>query len=57
MYASLLVIDEGLDSGLSGDLLSIDIRRALYYLGLITGQVEIDRDVLGAIFGKFCIGK
>jgi len=38
-------------------LLTIDIRRALHYLGEITGQVEVDRDILGTIFGKFCIGK
>ena len=54
---SLLVIKHGLESQLSGDLLTIDIRRALYYLGEITGQVEVDRDILGAIFSKFCIGK
>jgi hypothetical protein len=23
----------------------------------ITGEVEVDRDILGTIFGKFCIGK
>ena len=27
------------------------------YLGEITGQVDVDRDILGTIFGKFCIGK
>lgn len=57
MMESLRTIEEGLDQQLSGDLLTIDIRRALHYLGEITGQVEIDRDILGAIFGKFCIGK
>lgn len=54
---SLEAIFSGLTSGLSGDLLALDIRRALHYLGEITGQVEIDRDILGTIFGKFCIGK
>lgn len=54
---SLVEIEAGMRQGISGDLLSIDIRRCLYYLGSITGQVEIDRDILGAIFGKFCIGK
>ncbi|MBW7942160.1 MAG: tRNA uridine-5-carboxymethylaminomethyl(34) synthesis GTPase MnmE, partial [Candidatus Kuenenia stuttgartiensis] len=47
----------GLDSGVTGDLLTIDIRHALHYLGEITGQIEIDRDILGTIFSKFCIGK
>lgn len=50
-------IKTGMDNQLTGDLLALDIRRCLYYLGEITGQVEIDRDILGTIFGKFCIGK
>lgn len=54
---SLEEIRSGLDRRLSGDLMSVDIRRALHYLGEITGQVEVDRDILGTIFGKFCIGK
>ncbi len=57
MQESLQAIAEGMHNGLSGDLLTIDIRRALHYLGEITGQVEVDRDILGTIFGKFCIGK
>ena len=54
---SLNAIEKGMRKNISGDLLSIDIRRALHYLGEITGQVEVDRDILGTIFGKFCIGK
>lgn len=50
-------IQNGMDSRISGDLLALDIRRCLHYLGEITGQVEVDRDILGTIFGKFCIGK
>ena len=50
-------IQNGIEQGVSGDLLAIDIRMALHHLGSITGQVEIDRDILGTIFGKFCIGK
>ena len=46
----------GLNSGLSGDLLAIDIRQALYYFGEITGEVTSD-DLLGNIFANFCIGK
>ena len=38
------------------DLIAIDIRQALYYLGSITGEVTTD-EILGNIFGKFCIGK
>lgn len=50
-------IKTGMETGLSGELLALDIRRCLHYLGNITGQVEVDRDILGTIFGKFCIGK
>ncbi|MCH8546222.1 MAG: tRNA uridine-5-carboxymethylaminomethyl(34) synthesis GTPase MnmE [Cryomorphaceae bacterium] len=50
-------IKEGLSNGISGDFLAQDVREALRYLGNITGAIEIDRDILGTIFGKFCIGK
>jgi tRNA modification GTPase len=50
-------IRAGLDNDIPGDLIALDIRQALHYIGEITGQVIHDRDVLGAIFGKFCIGK
>ncbi|KAA5534564.1 tRNA uridine-5-carboxymethylaminomethyl(34) synthesis GTPase MnmE [Taibaiella lutea] len=50
-------IQQGMAMNLSGDLLAQDIRLALYHLGSITGQVDVDRDILGTIFGKFCIGK
>ncbi|SFS86590.1 tRNA modification GTPase [Zhouia amylolytica] len=46
----------GLQDELSGDLLAIDIRQALYHLGEITGQISSD-DLLGNIFANFCIGK
>ena len=46
----------GLDSHLPGDLLSSDIRTALYHLGDITGEVT-NEDKLDYIFSKFCIGK
>lgn len=50
-------IETGMQNNLPGDLLALDIRRCLHYLGEITGQVETDRDILGTIFGKFCVGK
>jgi len=50
-------IEAGMDNHISGELLALDVRRCLHYLGEITGQVEVDRDILGTIFGKFCIGK
>jgi tRNA modification GTPase len=54
--AALADIRVGLDNNLSGDLLSLDIRRALHYLGEITGEVT-NEEQLTWIFGKFCIGK
>ncbi|TXJ28069.1 MAG: tRNA uridine-5-carboxymethylaminomethyl(34) synthesis GTPase MnmE [Chitinophagaceae bacterium] len=53
---SLEDIKKGLDSSLPGDLLAPDIRRALHYLGEITGQVS-NEDMLDYVFSKFCIGK
>lgn len=47
---------DGVDSGISGDFLSQDIREAMFYLGQITGTISTD-DILGNIFSKFCIGK
>ncbi|WP_281542969.1 tRNA uridine-5-carboxymethylaminomethyl(34) synthesis GTPase MnmE [Maribacter aestuarii] len=46
----------GLEEDVSGDLLAVDIRQALYYLGEITGEITSD-DLLGNIFANFCIGK
>jgi tRNA modification GTPase len=45
-----------LSTGLPTDLLAIDIRSALHALGSITGEITTE-DLLGNIFGKFCIGK
>jgi len=47
---------QGMASGMTGDLLAQDIREALYYLGEITGEITND-EVLGNIFKNFCIGK
>jgi len=49
-------VQEGLNMNLSGDLLAIDIRQALYHFGEISGQVTND-ELLGNIFANFCIGK
>jgi tRNA modification GTPase len=53
---SLDEIKTGLDNQISGDLLSLDIRRCLHYLGEITGEIT-NEDRLDYIFSKFCIGK
>ena len=49
-------VEEGLRTGIPSDLVAMDIRQALHHLGEITGEVTTD-DLLGNIFGKFCIGK
>lgn len=49
-------IRKGIEGHIPGDLLSIDLRSALHHLGTITGEVTTD-EILGEIFGKFCIGK
>lgn len=53
---SLADIRSGLDNKLPGDLVALDIRRCLHYLGEITGEIT-NEEQLGWIFGKFCIGK
>ena len=50
-------VEQGMDTGISGDFLAMDIREALKHLGSIIGEVDVDKDILGAIFSKFCIGK
>jgi tRNA modification GTPase len=56
LSTSLQDIENGLNNHISGDLLALDIRQALHYLGTITGQVTNDEQ-LDFIFNKFCIGK
>jgi len=56
VHNSLLEVREGMDSGLTSDLLALDIRRSLHYLGEITGETT-NEDQLEFIFSKFCIGK
>ena len=53
---SLLEVLGGLDQLVTNDFLAMDIRRALHYLGEITGEVTTE-DLLATIFSKFCIGK
>ncbi|HLX65501.1 MAG TPA: tRNA uridine-5-carboxymethylaminomethyl(34) synthesis GTPase MnmE [Puia sp.] len=53
---ALETIKKGLDDLLPGDLLALDIRVALHYLGEITGEITTE-DRLDFIFSKFCIGK
>lgn len=62
-YEALLHASEALEraitsltNGLPADLISEDVRQVLYQLGTITGEITTE-DILGNIFGKFCIGK
>lgn len=55
-FEEIQKVKYGLETGLSGDLLAIDIRQALYHFGEITGEITND-DLLGNIFANFCIGK
>lgn len=56
VLSSLMDVKGGMDSGLPGDLLALDIRRCLHYLADIAGEVT-NEDRLDYIFSKFCIGK
>lgn len=53
---ALQEVEQGMDAGLTGDLLAEHLRMALFHLGEITGQINTE-DLLGNIFSKFCIGK
>lgn len=53
---SVADIRAGLDNHIASDLIALDIRRCLFYLGEITGEVTTE-DKLDYIFSKFCIGK
>jgi tRNA modification GTPase len=54
---SLSRVLDGLRSGLSGDLLSEDLRDVLSILSEITGGQITTPEVLGNIFKNFCVGK
>ncbi len=56
VYSALQDVKRGMDEGLPGDLLALDIRRCLHYLADIAGEVT-NEDRLDYIFSKFCIGK
>ena len=47
---------KGMDEGVTGDFMAMDVRNALYHLGLITGAISTE-DLLENIFSRFCIGK
>ena len=49
-------VASGLELQLPTDLLAEDLRDAISHLGTITGEISTD-EVLGEIFGRFCVGK
>jgi tRNA modification GTPase len=53
---SLERVMHGLGDNIPADLIAIDIRQAIHYLGEITGEITTD-EILGNIFKNFCIGK
>ena len=53
---SLQSVQQGLETNLPTDLVSQDLREALYHLGSITGEITTD-EILGTIFSRFCVGK
>lgn len=55
--AALDRVKDGMTQQLSGDLLAFHLRDALRHIGEITGHIDIDKDILGTIFSRFCIGK
>jgi tRNA modification GTPase len=55
-HDAILRVQQGLNDGLSGELLSMDLQDCLSALGEVTGQIT-NQEVLSNIFSKFCIGK
>jgi tRNA modification GTPase len=53
---ALTRVKDGLAEQLPTDLLTQDIREAIFYIGEIVGEINTE-EILGNIFGKFCIGK
>ena len=53
---SLRSVQQGLEINIPTDLVSQDLREALYHLGSITGEITTE-EVLGTIFSRFCVGK
>ena len=47
---------ESLEAGFGGDLVALDLRQALHFVGEVTGEITVE-DLLGSIFSSFCIGK
>ena len=55
-YDEIHKVKISISKNISSDLLAIDIKQAIYFLGELTGEIS-NNEVLGNIFSKFCIGK
>lgn len=55
-HQSLADVLTGMAQGVTSDFVAMDIRQGLHFLGEITGEISSE-DLLGSIFGRFCIGK
>ncbi|MDP2912543.1 MAG: tRNA uridine-5-carboxymethylaminomethyl(34) synthesis GTPase MnmE [Candidatus Omnitrophota bacterium] len=55
-YGCMLSAGEALEKKTEPELVAIDLREAVFNLGLIIGR-SVSEDVLDRIFEKFCIGK
>jgi tRNA modification GTPase len=53
---SIEEVNQGIDNQLTKDFITIDIRKIIQLMGEITGEITND-EILGNIFGRFCIGK
>jgi len=56
-YEDVRQVLNAFDMQITSELIAHDMRQAINSIGTITGEVDIDEDILGTIFGKFCIGK
>ena len=56
-YSDVAKVLAAFDLQITSELIAHDMRQAINSIGSITGEVDIDQDILGTIFGKFCIGK
>jgi tRNA modification GTPase len=56
-YEDVSQVLHAFDMQVNSELIAHDMRNAINSIGTITGEVDIDEDILGTIFGKFCIGK
>lgn len=54
--ADIRKVKDGLETTLSGELLSLDLRDCLDHIGAVTGEITTD-EILGEIFKRFCVGK